>query len=111
MYRGSQIYVYTRMQNLPSEPKEGKAASEYKQFDCLGTDDTLSEIGKRKRESVCRRAEVKLRLIVLRACRCGVIPLLYRNKLNVTERKEGVQGAKTPVISRQGKSAFSAYFR
>ena len=57
MYLGSQVDVYTMMQNL--------TASEYKQFDCPGAYDTLSEIGKRKREFFCRGAEVKLRLIVL----------------------------------------------
>ena len=40
-------------------------AVEYEQFDCLGTYDILSKIGKRKREFVCRGAKVKLRLIVL----------------------------------------------
>ena len=30
-----------------------------KQFDCLGTYDTLSKIGKRKREFVCLQAEDK----------------------------------------------------
>ena len=59
MYLGSQIDVDTRMQILPSEPK-AQTASEYKQFDCLGTYDTLSEIGKRKREFVYRGAGVKL---------------------------------------------------
>ena len=43
----------------------GKTVSENKQFDCSGAYDILSEIGKRKREFVCRGAEVKLRLIVL----------------------------------------------
>ena len=47
---------------------DGKTASDYKQLYCLGTYDTLSEIGKRKRELICRGAKVKLRLIVLRTC-------------------------------------------
>ena len=66
------------MQNL--------TASEYKQFDCLGT---VSKIGKRKREFVSRGAEVKLRLIVYcvraHACTCGAISYLYRNKLDVAD--------------------------
>ena len=37
----------------------GKTASEYKQFDCLGSYDTLSGIGKRKCDFVCRGAEFK----------------------------------------------------
>ena len=45
----------------------------YKQFGFLGTYDTLSEIVNRKREFVCRRAEVELRLTVLRTCTCGVV--------------------------------------
>ena len=86
MYRCSQV-----------EEFNGKTASEYKQFDCLGTYDTLSEIGKRRREFACRGAAVKLRLILLRTCTCGVMSHLYRNKLDVTERRAGVQGSKTPV--------------
>ena len=55
MYLGNQVDVYTRMQN--------STASEYKQFDYRGTYNALSKIGKRKREFVCQRPEVKLRLI------------------------------------------------
>ena len=62
-----------KMQNLTVFDSDGKTASEYKQFDCLGTYDTLSEIGNRKREFAWRGAELKMRLIVLRACTCGVI--------------------------------------
>ena len=51
--------------------EDGKNVSEYKQFDYLSTYDTLSGIGKRKREFFCRGVEVKLRPIVLRTC--GVI--------------------------------------
>ena len=54
--------------------------------------DTLSEIEKRKREFVCRGAEVKLRLIVQRTCTCGVISHFYRNKLDVAERGDGGPG-------------------
>ena len=57
--------------------------SEYKQSDCLGTSDTLSEIEKEKRIFVCQEAEVELRFIVLGTCTCGVISHLYRNKLDV----------------------------
>ena len=74
MYLGSQVDV------------------KYKKFDCLGTFDTLSDIGKRKREFVCREAEVKLRLIVLRTSTYGVISHLYRNKLDVAETGEGGPG-------------------
>ena len=52
MYLGCQVDVFTGMHNLT----EGKIASEYTKFDCLGTYDTVSEIGKRKREFVCRGA-------------------------------------------------------
>ena len=73
-------------------------ASEYKYpLGGLGKYDTSSEIGKRKREFVCQWAEVKLRLIVLRTCTCGVISHLYRNKLDVIERGEGGSGAKALV--------------
>ena len=84
MYLGSQVDVYTRMQNLTSE---------YKQFDCPGAYDTLSEIGKRKREFVCRGAEVKLYYSM---CTCGVISHLYHNKLDVVERGEGDLGGNDP---------------
>ena len=59
------------------------SASEYKQFDCLGTYDTLSKIGKKKHEFVCRGAKVKLRLIVLHTRTSGVISHLYRDKFDV----------------------------
>ena len=72
--------------NVRAEGEDSKTASEYKQLDCLGAYDTLSEIRKRKREFVCRGAEFKLRLIVLRTCTCGVISHLYRNKVDVAER-------------------------
>ena len=78
IYRGSQVDVVYEDAEFNC-----KTASEYKQFDCLGTYDTSSETGKR---SVCRGAEVKLRLIVLRTCTCGVILHLHRNKLDVAER-------------------------
>ena len=78
--------------NIRAEGEDGQTASEYKQLDCLGTYDTLSEIGKRKREFVCREAVFKLRLIILRTCTCEVISHLYRNKLDVAERGEGIQG-------------------
>ena len=69
---------------------DGEIASEYKHvLDCLGTYDTLSEIGKRKREFVCQGAGIKLRLIVLRTCTCGVISQSCHNKLDVAERGEG----------------------
>ena len=61
MYLGSQVNVYTIMQNL--------TASEYKQFNCLGTYDTLYGIEKRKRKFICREAGVKLCLIVIHMCR------------------------------------------
>ena len=51
----------------------GKTASEYEEFDCLGTYDIISETGKGKREFVCRGAKVKLRLILLHTCTCGVL--------------------------------------
>ena len=44
-YLGSQVDIF-------------KTAFEHKQFDCLGTYDILSEIGKRKREFVGRGVEV-----------------------------------------------------
>ena len=71
---------------------DGKIVSEYKQFNCLGTYDTLSEIGKRKREFVYRGAKVKLRLIVLRTCTCGVISHLYCNKSIEGMPKGGKEG-------------------
>ena len=73
---------------LPSSPSARtlSSASSYKQLNCLGAYNTLSAIRKRKREFVCRGAEFKLRLIVLRTCTCGVISHLYRNKLDVAER-------------------------
>ena len=63
--------------NVLAEGDHGKTAFEYEQFDCLDSYDTSSEIGQRKREFVCRGAEVKLRLIVLRMCACGVLSHLY----------------------------------
>ena len=81
--------------NVRADNEDGKTASEYTQFDCLGTYDTLSEIGKKKREFVCRGVEVKLRLIVLRTCACGLIPHLYRNKPDVVEREEGGPGSES----------------
>ena len=88
MYLGSKVDVYTGMQNL--------TASEYKQCDCLGTYDTLSKIGNRKPEFVCRGAEVELRLIVLRTCTCGVISHLCHNKLDVVECRKGGPGGDGP---------------
>ena len=83
-------YVPRQSSRCLYEDKE----SEYKQLDCLGTYDTLSKTGKRKREFVRQEAEFKLRLIILRTCTCEVISHLYRNKLDVAERGEGVQGAR-----------------
>ena len=60
------------------------------------TYDTLSEMGKRKREFVCRGAAVQLRLIIPRTCICGIISHLYRNKLDVAERGEGGPGGEGP---------------
>ena len=57
-------------------------------FFLVVTYDTLSEIGKRKRKSVYRGAEVKSRLIVLRTCTSEVISYLYRNKLDFVEKGE-----------------------
>ena len=90
--------------NVWAEGEDGKTACEYKQLDCLGTYDTFSEIGKRKREFVCREAELKLRLIILRTCTCKVISYLYRNKLDIAGREEGVQGAKAPVRGLEGEA-------
>ena len=73
-----------------------KTASEYKQLDCLGIYDTLSEIGRRKREFVYREAEFKLRLIIRRTCTGEVISHLYRNKLDVAERGERGPGGEGP---------------
>ena len=66
MYLGSQVVVYTRMQNASEHPSINSLA-------VISAYDALSEIGKRKREFVCRGVEVKLRLIQLRTCTCGVI--------------------------------------
>ena len=144
MYRGSQVYTYLYEDeefNFRPEVEHGKTASEYKQFycsqilvvysdavlrGCLSTYDTLSEKGKIKREFVCRGAEVKLRIIVLRTRTCGVISYLYRNKLDVARgggqgvggegpgrrsRGGGLPGVQGWSQFLQGKSAFSAYFR
>ena len=62
----------------------------------ITTYDTLSEIGKRKREFICRGEEVKLSLIVLRTCTCEVISHFYRDKLDVAERGEGGPGGEGP---------------
>ena len=78
--------------NVLAFGSDGKTASA---FDCLGVYDTLSEIGKRKREFICWGAEVKLRLIVLRMCKCGVISHFYRKKLDVAERGEGGPGSES----------------
>ena len=43
--------------NVPAFGSDGRTVSEYKQFDCPGAYDTLSEIEKRKREFVCRGAK------------------------------------------------------
>ena len=93
-YRYSSRCLYEDAEfNVRAEGDDGKTASESKQFDCLGKYDTLSEIGKRKREFVCRGVGVELRLIVLRTCTCGVISHVYLNKLDVAERgKEGPRG-------------------
>ena len=53
---------------------DGKIASDYKQFDCLSTYNTLSQIRKTKRS------------IVLRTRTCGVISNLHRNKIDVAKR-------------------------
>ena len=58
---------------------------------------------KRKREFVCQEEEVKLRLIVLRTCICGVMSHPYHNKLDVAERRKRVQGAKAPVAGLGGE--------
>ena len=71
----------------------GKTAWKYKQSDCIGTYEALSEIGKRKRKFVCRGAKIKLRSIVLHTCTCKVISHLYRNKLDVDKRGEGGPGS------------------
>ena len=68
----------------------------------LGTYDTFSEIGKRKREFVCRGAEFKLRLIILRMCTCEVISHLYRNKLDVAQREERGPGGRKPQVEVWG---------
>ena len=95
MYRGSEVDLYTKMQSLRYELKARAVklhASRYKQFNCQGTINNLSEIGKRKHEFVCRGTEEKLSLIVLSTCTCGVISHLNRKKLDVAERGEGVPG-------------------
>ena len=89
--------------NVRAEGEDGKTASaEYKQFDCLGTYDTLSEIGKRKHKFVCRGEEVNLRLIVLRTCTCRIISHVHRNKLDVAERGEGGPGDEGPGRRSRG---------
>ena len=75
-----------------------RASTYYEQLDCMGTYDTLTEIGKRKREFVYREAEFKLRSIILRTCTCEVISHLYRNKLDVAER--GGRGPGAEPLSR-----------
>ena len=116
MYLGSQVDVYTRMQNLTSEPKARtvKLHPSINSLTCLGAYDILSEIRKRKCEFVCRGAEFKLRLIVLRTCTCGVISHLYRNKLDVAKGGRGsrerrpqweIWGARSP-LGVQGQSTF-----
>ena len=92
-----------------------KTASEYKQLDCLGIYDTLSEIGRRKREFVYREAEFKLRLIIRRTCTGEVISHLYRNKLDVAERGERGPGGEGPSGRSgggggQGRSLFRGGF-
>ena len=79
--------------NVLALGSDGKTASEYKQFDCLGRYDSLSGIGKRKRKFVCRGAEVQLRLIVLHTCTCEQILHLYRNKFDIAGR--GSRGRKS----------------
>ena len=50
--RQSSRFLYSDAEfNVRTEGEDGKIASEYKQFDCLGAYDIASEIGKRKRES------------------------------------------------------------
>ena len=49
-----------------------------------------------KREFICRGAELKLRLIVLRTGTCGVVSHLYCNKLDVAERGEVGPGREGP---------------
>ena len=98
---------------------DGKIASEYKQLDCLGTYETLSEIGKRKREFVCRGAEFKLRLMILRTFTCELISHLYRNKLDIVQRggrgpggggPSGRAGGEAP-LGVQGRSPFRGVSR
>ena len=55
----------------------------------------LFEIGKRKREFLCPEAKFKLRLITLHTCTCEVILRLYRNKLDIAQRGEGVRGGES----------------
>ena len=72
---------------------------------------------KRKHEFLCQEEEVKLRLIVLRKCICGVISHPYHNKLDVAERGKRVQGAEAPVAGLgarslpgvQGRSPFRGF--
>ena len=90
--------------NVRAEDEDDKTASEYKQADCLGTYDTLSEIGKRKREFVCRGAKFKLRSIILRTCTFEVISHLYRNKLDVAQREGRGPGDEGPS-GRSGRAS------
>ena len=57
----------------------------------------------RKHEFVCQDEEVKLHLIVLRTCICGVISHPYHYELDVAERGKRVQGAKAPVAGLGGE--------
>ena len=91
--------VEKKESNVLAFGSDGKTASEYKHLDCLGTYDTLSEIGKRKREFVCRQAEFKLR-----TCTCEVISHLYCKKVDVAERGKEVQRAKAPVGGLGGRA-------
>ena len=120
MYLGSHVNVYTRIQNLTFQPKARtvKLYPSIKSLIVEGTYDTLSEIGKRKREFICRGAEVKLRLIVLRTCTCVVISHLYRNKLDVAERGEegpggegpgGRSGGRGPSPGSSGRAPFGGF--
>ena len=57
--RQSKKFLYEDAEfNVQAESEDGKTASEYKQFDCLGRYDTLYEIGMRNREfDVAERGE------------------------------------------------------
>ena len=62
MYRGSQVDVYTRMKNLTSELKARtvKLHPRINSLTALGSYDTLSEIGKRKRRICLPRSGIQI---------------------------------------------------